>query len=69
MENLDQLVKSINDSHKTLWILCGFPYSGKTHFAKKILEQTSCVYVSIDNILAELHYDWNTNRLPDLSQV
>jgi len=57
MENLDQLIQSINNSHKTLWILCGFPYSGKTYIGKKILEQTSCVYVSIDNILKDLNYD------------
>ena len=65
MKNIEKLIQSINNSHKTLWILCGLPYSGKTYVAKKIIEQTSCVYVSIDNILAELHYDWNTNKLPD----
>ncbi len=65
METIEKLVKSINNSHKTLWILCGFPYSGKTYIGKKILEQTSCVFVSIDNILKGLGYDWNTNKLPD----
>ncbi|MSU54648.1 MAG: ATP-binding protein [Candidatus Staskawiczbacteria bacterium] len=65
METIEELIQSINNSHKTLWIVCGFPYSGKTYIGKKILEQTSCVYVSIDNILEELHYDWNTNKLPN----
>jgi len=65
MEGIEELVQSINNSHKTLWILCGFPYSGKTYVGKNILEQTSCVYVSIDNILEELNYDWNTNKLPN----
>ena len=46
-------------------LLCDFPYSGKTYIGEKILGQTSCVYVSIDNILEELHYDWNTNKLPN----
>lgn len=65
METLENVIQSINNSHKTLWILCGFPYSGKTYVGEKILEQTPCVYVSIDNILSELNYDWNTNKLPD----
>src|SRR3989338_10412870 len=65
MDSINDVTLLIKKSSKTLWILCGFPYSGKTYIGKKILEQTSCVYVSIDNILAELHYDWNTNKLPD----
>lgn len=65
MKNIEKLIQLINNSHKTLWILCGFPYSGKTYIGKKILKQTSCVYISIDNILEELHYDWNTNKLPN----
>ena len=46
-------------------LLCDFPYSGKTYIGEKILGQTSCVYVSIDNILEGLHYDWDTNKLPN----
>src|SRR3989344_4045319 len=65
METIEKLIQSINNPHKTLWILCGLPYSGKTYIGKKILEQTSCIYVSIDAILETLHYDWNTNKLPD----
>jgi len=65
MDSINDVTLLIKKSSKTLWILCGFPYSGKTYIGKKILEQTSCVYVSIDNILTQLHYDWNTNKLPD----
>src|SRR3989344_4387326 len=65
METIEKLIQSINNPHKTLWILCGLPYSGKTYIGKKILEQASCIYVSIDAILETLHYDWNTNKLPD----
>ena len=65
MKDIKELIQSINDSHKTLWILCGFPYSGKTYIAKQILEQTQCVFVSIDDILKDLGYDWNINKLPD----
>ncbi len=65
IEIIEDVIQLINNSNKTLWILCGLPYSGKTYTGKNILEQTSCVYVSIDNILAELHYDWNANKLPD----
>ncbi len=65
MKTVEELIQLINDSRKTLWILCGFPYSGKTHIAKQILEQTPCVFISIDDILKDLGYDWNTNKLPD----
>lgn len=33
--------------------------------AQEILKNTSCVYVSMDTILKELGYDWDTNKLPD----
>lgn len=65
METVESVIQSINNSHKTLWILCGLPYSGKTYIGKKILKQISCAYVSIDNILEELNYNWNLNKLPD----
>ncbi len=65
MKNLEEIIKLISASQKTLYVLCGFPYSGKTHLAQEILKNTSCVYVSMDNVLKELGYDWNTNTLPD----
>lgn len=62
---IDQLISQINDSQRTLWILCGLPYSGKTHLSRQIVEQTSIVHISIDHILEELGFDWNTDHLPD----
>ena len=62
---LDQLISKVDQSHKTLWILCGLPYSGKTYLSKKIIENTAVTYISIDNILEELGFDWDTGSLPD----
>ena len=59
------VVKLIRGSSKTLYILCGLPYSGKTHLAREILEKTDCAYVSIDRILESLGYDWDSSKLPD----
>ena len=65
MKNLEEIIGSINKSRMTLFILCGLPYSGKTHIAREILKHASCVYVSMDFILTELGYDWDLNKLPD----
>lgn len=62
---LEQLINKINSSHKTLYIFCGLPYSGKTYTSNKIIENTSVSYVSIDRILEGLGFDWDTGRLPD----
>lgn len=65
MEYLKEVIQDINNSNKTLYILCGLPYAGKTYLSKEIFAKTSCVYVSIDQILQELGFDWNSNKLPD----
>lgn len=62
---LEGLIKEIRNSQKTLWILCGLPYSGKTYISNKIVESVSISYISIDHILEELGFDWDTGRLPD----
>jgi predicted kinase len=62
---VSDIIQSINSSAKTLYILCGLPYSGKTYLASKIIAETGCAYVSIDAILKDLGYDWDTNNLPD----
>ena len=64
---LEQLINKINSSHKTLYILCGLPYSGKTYMSNKIIETTPIAHISIDHILEELGFDWNSGRLPDES--
>jgi len=65
MSTLERIIKEISESHKTLWILCGLPYSGKSYLAGKILENTSAAYVSIDKILKSRGFDWDSNKLPD----
>ncbi len=65
MQAPEEIIQSINSSGKTLYILCGLPYSGKTYLALKIVEKTKCTYVSVDSILKDLGYDWDSNKLPD----
>ena len=64
-ESLKDIVQSINGSKKTLYILCGFPYSGKTYLALKIIEKTNCAHISIDHILKDFGYDWDSSNLPN----
>lgn len=62
-----EIIELVSNSSKTLWILCGLPYSGKSFLAKKIMEKIGIEFVSIDDILSEKGYDWNINKLPDAS--
>ncbi|NTW89626.1 MAG: ATP-binding protein [Candidatus Moranbacteria bacterium] len=63
--DLDDIIRRMRSSHGILYILCGLPYSGKTYAARKILDAVPCVYVSVDDILEALGYDWNAGKLPD----
>ncbi len=65
---LNEAIEAINDSHKTLWILCGLPYSGKTYLSREVLKNTSAVYVSIDEIFKKAGFDWDLNNLPNEKQ-
>ncbi len=65
MKTLEDLIEVIKGKHKTLFILCGFPYSGKTHIAREIMKEVPMEYVSIDDIFHEGGYDWDINKLPD----
>lgn len=65
MHTLADISKEISESHKTLWILCGLPYSGKTYIAKQILQNLSAEYVSIDAIFKGQGFDWSSNHLPN----
>jgi len=64
-KSLQEIIGEIKNKRKTLFILCGLPYSGKTYFANKIVEKTHIEYVSVDDVFHELGYDWTTNKLPD----
>lgn len=55
----------LQGSRKTLFILCGFPYAGKSYIAKQLLEKTDTAFVSIDVIFYTYGVDWNSNKLPD----
>ncbi|MBP9749471.1 MAG: AAA family ATPase [Candidatus Pacebacteria bacterium] len=65
MPNLDELIKTIKESQKTLFILCGFPYAGKSFVAEELRKRTDIVCVSIDAIFGAHGFDWDTNTLPD----
>lgn len=66
MPNLDELIKTIKNSQKTLFILCGFPYAGKSFVAEESRKHTDIVFVSIDTIFHTHGFDWDTNTLPDI---
>lgn len=62
---MNHLMSLIQNSQKTLFILCGFPYSGKSYIAKQLLEHTDVIFVSIDDIFYCQNFDWDSNTLPD----
>lgn len=65
MADLQNLISQLQNSQKTLFILCGFPYAGKSYIAKQLLEKTDTAFVSIDDIFHVHGFDWNLNNLPD----
>lgn len=65
MPDLNSLISLIQSSHRTLFVLCGFPYAGKSFIAGQLLEHTNLRFVSIDNIFRAHGFDWNSNTLPD----
>jgi len=65
MKNLENILNKIQSAEKTLFILCGYPYSGKTYIAKQIINSLKNIeYVSIDDIFYIHGFDWSTNHLP-----
>lgn len=65
MPDLQNVISLLQSSQKTLYILCGFPYAGKTFIARQLLAQSDIVFVSIDEIFYQYGFDWNSNTLPD----
>jgi len=65
MPNLDSLIHTIKESRKTLFILCGFPYAGKSYVSRQLQQQTDIQAVSIDDIFKANGFDWDTNKLPN----
>ena len=68
MPDLNHLMSLIQNSQKTLFILCGFPYAGKSYIAKRVLEHADVVFVSIDDIFKAKGFDWDSNVLPNESE-
>jgi predicted kinase len=64
-KSLEEIIQDMKVSHRTLYVLCGLPYSGKTYLSREIRAKIPCVYVSIDEIFRGSGYDWDSNRLPD----
>ncbi len=65
MPNLKDIADKIHSEHGTLFILCGYPYAGKSFIARQIVEDTGIACVSIDEIFHAKGFDWTSNRLPD----
>jgi len=65
MESINEIICDINNSSRTLYILCGLPYSGKTYLSGEIIKKTTAAYISIDEIFKELEFDWDKNKLPN----
>jgi predicted kinase len=48
---------------KTLYLMCGLSFSGKTTLARKIVERLQCAYISLDNINTERGL-WGGDGIP-----
>jgi predicted kinase len=66
MVDVNNLISMIHNSHRTLFILCGLPYVGKSYIAKQVQSKTDIAFVSIDDIFHAQGFDWNSNTLPDV---
>jgi len=65
MQSLNNLISEIQKSQKTLFILCGFPYSGKSYIVGQLQSATDLKVVAIDKIFSDRGFDWSTNVLPN----
>ena len=68
MPHLDDLIATIKNSQKTLFILCGFPYAGKSFVARELQKHTDIAFMSIDAIFYDHGFDWNINKLPSAEE-
>lgn len=68
MLNLKDTISKIQSSNRSLFILCGFPYSGKSNVANLLLQETEIKIVAIDSIFNAKGFDWNTNKLPTATE-
>jgi len=63
-----RLSSKIQNSQKTLFILCGFPYAGKSYVVQQLRAQGDIALVSIDEIFRSQGFDWDANKLPNAEE-
>ena len=68
MLNLKNTISKIQNSKSTLFILCGFPYAGKSHVSSQIQQQADIQIVAIDDVLKAKGFDWDSDVLPNESE-
>lgn len=68
MLNLKNTISKIQTSKSTLFILCGFPYAGKSYVSSQLQQQTDIQIVAIDDIFKAKGFDWDSNVLPNESE-
>jgi tRNA uridine 5-carbamoylmethylation protein Kti12 len=68
MVNLKNIISKIKNATGTLFILCGFPYSGKSYVSSQLQQQTDITVVAIDDIFKAKGFDWDTNVLPSVTE-
>lgn len=64
MLDLSSITSNIQDSETTLFILCGFPYAGKSFISTQLQQQTGIQVVAIDDVFKRKGFNWDTNKLP-----
>lgn len=65
MQNIKRITQTIQESKYRLFILCGFPYAGKSFVAKGLKKSSDVICVAIDDIFHARGFDWNTDTLPN----
>lgn len=68
MQSLNNLIAEIQNSQKILFILCGYPYSGKSYIVEQFQLATGVKVVAIDDIFSARGFDWDTNALPNTDE-
>lgn len=66
--NLNRITEAINGARGGLFILCGYPYAGKSYVARELIARTGIALVSVDDIFHARGFDWSTNRLPSAEE-
>lgn len=65
MLDLKTTISEIQKSKSTLFIVCGFPYSGKSHLANQLTQVTDIKVIAVDDIFKKKGFDWTDNKLPN----